>query len=202
MARDLKQQYITLYEAKTAPSFVKAPSRQFLMVDGNGDPNETDYAEAVSALYRVAYSLRAALKQEGREFTVPPLEALWWAADMSAFITPGQRSAWRWTAMLAVPDDVTAVEVATAQATVIARHKTAETVRAIRLATFEEGECVQVLHVGPYCEERRTIAALHGFIEAAAMRPAGMHHEVYVADPRRTAPEKLRTIIRQPVAAA
>jgi hypothetical protein len=190
-----------LYRARVTPELVEVPALRFLCVDGHGDPNTSRaYAEAVQALYSVSYAAKFAVKKAGGEsFKVSPLEGLWWAADLSTFVT-GDKSAWDWTMMIRQPDSVTAELVGRLAAEVAAR-KGLPAAELLRLDTFEEGPAAQVLYVGPYADEGPTIAGLHEFIRDQGLTLAGKHHEIYLGDPRRAAPSKLRTIIRQPYAA-
>jgi hypothetical protein len=189
-----------LYRASTTPQLIDVPERTFAMVDGHGDPNASAaYAEAIQVLYTVSYSARFAVRRAtGVAYRVAPLEGLWWAADLDAF-TAGDKTAWDWTMMIAQPDDVTA-EVFDAAVAKAAEKVGADAAARVRLERFAEGRCAQVLHVGPYAAEGPTIAALHAFIAQEGLRLRGKHHEIYLGDPRRAAPEKLKTIIRQPVA--
>ena len=200
---DLRRQLRALYSATATPAFVDVPDLPFLMVDGHGDPNTAPaYAEAVQALYAVAYTIRFALRRgpEALDAPVMPLEGLWWTPDMSTFSTE-DKSQWDWTMMIVVPDQVTLRIVEDARAAA-AKKKGTAAVGEVRLERYAEGRCAQVLHVGPYSAEGPTIAALHAFISGRGYVLSGKHHEIYVGDPRRAAPEKLRTIVRQPVAPA
>ena len=191
-----------LYRASAQPAFVDVPELPFLAVDGAGDPNTAPaYPEAVQALYSVAYTLRFALKRrpDGVDAPVLPLEGLWWAPDPSAFLT-GERGAWRWTMLIRQPEQVGADDVAEAVREVRRKRDLAGLDR-LRFERFAEGRAAQVLHVGPYSAEGPTIERLHAFVAEQGCRLSGKHHEIYLGDPRRAAPEKLRTIIRQPVAA-
>jgi hypothetical protein len=180
---------------------LELPELQYLMVDGHGDPNTSpDYAAALAALYPVAYRLKFASKRElGRDYVVPPLEGLWWADDLAAFTTARDKSRWRWTMMLLVPDwlDDAAVQAAIEQA----GHANAPArLRDVRLGRLAEGRCVQTLHLGSFDDEAPVLARLHHeFVPEHGLLLTGRHHEIYLSDPRRTAPEKLRTILRQPV---
>lgn len=191
-----------LYRATTKPQLVQVPALRFLCLDGHGDPNTSQaYAAAVQALYSVSYAAKFAVKKAGGpEFKVSPLEGLWWAADMSTFLT-GDKSEWDWTMMIRQPDAVTGDLVARL-ADEVAANKSMPVAKELRLISFEEGAAAQVLHVGPYDTEGPTIAHLHEFIQAHGFTLDGRHHEIYLGDPRRSAPERLRTIIRQPYAAA
>jgi hypothetical protein len=199
---DLKRELPQLYRATAQPAFVDVPELPFLAVDGSGDPNTAaEYAEAVQALYTVAYTLRFALERraDGVDAPVMPLEGLWWAPDPSAFRT-GDRGAWRWTMLIRQPEQVTGGDVADAVAQA-QRKKGLPGLDRVRLERYAEGRAAQVLHVGPYAAEGPTIERLHRFIAEQGYRLSGKHHEIYVGDPRRSAPERLRTILRQPVAA-
>jgi hypothetical protein len=183
------------YQAKSdAFRILEVPPMQYLMVDGHGDPNTSpEYAAAIQALYPVAYKLKfASKKQLERDYVVPPLEGLWWADDMSTFAS-GDKSAWDWTAMIMTPDWITAEMFEDAR-------ESAQAGR-VRLETLGEGRAVQTLHVGPYDAEGPVLARMHDdFIPANGLMMTGTHHEIYLSDPRRVAADKLRTILRQPVA--
>jgi hypothetical protein len=191
-----------LYRATTTPQLVQVPALRFLCLDGHGDPNTSPaYTAAVQALYSVSYAAKFAVKKAGGpEFKVSPLEGLWWAEDMSTFLT-GDKSEWDWTMMIRQPDAVTGDLVARL-ADEVAANKSMPVAKELRLISFEEGAAAQVLHVGPYDTEGPTIARLHEFIQEQGFTLDGRHHEVYLGDPRRSAPERLRTIVRQPYAAA
>ena len=180
---------------------VEVPPLRYLMVDGHGDPNTSpDYATAVQVLYAFAYPLKFASKDQlGRDYVVPPLEGLWWAEDMATFTTSRDKSAWDWTLLLMTPDWLTAEHLAAARDRVTARKPTLPAER-VRAEVLDEGLCVQTLHVGPFEDEGPVLADLHlRHIPEHDLVMTGRHHEIYLSDPRRTAPEKLRTILRQPV---
>jgi hypothetical protein len=196
---DLKRELPELYTARRKPGIVEVPELKFLMIDGHGDPNTSaDYGHAIEALYSVAYTLKFTLKKGGSlDFPVMPLEGLWWAQKSDDFLA-GQKSSWSWTAMLLQPDVVT--EELVADAVSAASHKRSlPAAGLLRLKSFTEGLSAQVLHVGPYAEEAPTIAELHAFIAEQGYARCGKHHEIYLGDPRRSAPDRLRTIIRQPI---
>jgi hypothetical protein len=184
------------------PVLVDVPEMAFLMIDGSGDPNTSpEYRRAVEALYAVSYTAKFSLKRgpESIDFKVMPLEGLWWSEDMAVFLE-GRKDAWRWTMMITQPDVVTPahIEEAIAEA---GRKKNLPALGKVRLERFDEGLCAQIMHVGPYTAERPTIERLHAFIAEQDRAPRGKHHEIYLGDPRRAAPERLRTIVRQPVVA-
>ena len=198
---DLKKVYKEQYTARVGkPALVTVPERPFLMIDGSGDPNTSqEYADAVAALYPIAYGIRAAIKKEtGDGYTVMPLEGLWWADDMENF-SVDDKSDWKWTMMIALPELATA-EMAADVLPAVTRTKSLVSGDRVRYELFAEGECAQVMHLGPYAEEAPTIAALHEFIASEGLELSGLHHEIYLGDPRKSDPAKLKTIIRQPVA--
>lgn len=196
---DFRRELSELYAPAREPSLVTVPELAFLMVDGHGDPNAASgYREAVEALYAVAYAAKFAVKRSGGiDFGVMPLEGLWWASDMSKF-TSEDRSGWSWTAMIMQPPPVTTeiVELACRQA---ASKKSLPALELLRFELFNEGLAAQILHRGAYADEAPTIARLHQFIAEQGCALAGKHHEIYLNDPARTAPERLKTVIRQPV---
>lgn len=189
--------YLYLPSAKT-PCIVDVPEMKFLMIDGSGDPNTSSaYREALEALYGVAYTLKFMLKKYkvGVEYGVPPLEGLWWTEDMSPF-NPESKDLWKWTSMIMQPDFVTQDHVRETF-DLLGKRKTVPALSKTRLDSFHEGLSAQIMHIGPYSAEGPTIQRLHDFIKNTGHELAGKHHEIYLGDPRRTAPEKLRTVIRQ-----
>ena len=190
------------YQAKRGEfRTVDMPDLQYLMIDGHGDPNtSTTYADALAALYPVAYKVKfASARGLGRDYVVPPLEGLWWADDMDAFTVSRDKSRWDWTMMLLVPDWIDQAMVDAAVALVGAKKPPAR-LGDVRLQPLSEGRCVQTLHVGSFDDEAGVLESMHReFIPGAGLRMVGRHHEIYLSDPRKTAPERLRTILRQPV---
>ena len=200
---DLKRELREVYSATRTPTLIEVPELPFLMIDGHGDPNTAPaYAEAVEALYTVAYTVRFALKGGPAAIDAPvmPLEGLWWTPDMATF-SVDDKSAWDWTMMILLPSQATVDLVDEARAAA-ARKKGLEPIGRVRLERHADGLSAQVLHVGPYSAEGPTVAALHAFIAEQGYLLSGKHHEIYLGDPRRAAPEKLRTIVRQPVVQA
>lgn len=202
MKRDYKLEFKQLYTGKAGvPQTVQVPSMQFLMVDGVGDPNTShDYMDAIQTLYPVAYAIKFACKKElDADFTVMPLESLWWTLGGEGF-NAEDKDQWHWTAMIMLPDVVTP-EIYERAVQSAAAKRAPSALAKLRLERYDEGRAAQVLYVGPYADEGPTIDALHAYIRtqggelAAANRH---HHEIYLGDPRRTAPAKLKTIIRQP----
>lgn len=177
------------------------PDRQYLMVDGRGDPNMASFAAAIEAIYPVAYALKFASKQDlGRDYVVPPLEGLWWADDMDSFTVARDKSRWSWTLMTMVPDWLDQEAFGPAVARVAAK-RGPERLDDVRLEPLSEGRCVQTLHLGSFDDEAEVLARLHHeFVPAHGLRLTGLHHEIYLSDFRRVPPHRRRTILRQPVA--
>lgn len=179
---------------------VDVPPLDFLMVDGEGDPNTAPaYREAVEALYAVSYAVKFASKKElERDYGVAPLEGLWTAADPAAFVTRA-KDAWRWTMMILQPPWITA-EIVERAVAATARKKDLPALPLLRFERYHEGLSVQILHIGSYDDEGPTLRRLHEeYMPAHGFDFAGPHHEIYLSDPRRTTPERLKTILRQPV---
>lgn len=191
-----------LYKASARePEIVRVPEIGFVMIDGHGDPNtSTEYADAIQTLYSLSYTLKFTLNKElGLQYRVAPLEGLWWADDMVEF-SQERKGDWSWTMMIAQPDEVTADRFEGAREEV-GRKKDLPALPKARLERLEEGPSAQILFIGPYSDEGPTIARLHAFIREHGYSFEGSrqkHHEIYLSDPRRSAPEKWRTIIRQP----
>lgn len=197
---DLKKTLKPLYHAKAGnPAWADAPPLSYLMIDGIGDPESEGFGQAIEALYSLAYPLKFSYKKaDGRDWTVMPLEGLWWADDPEVFARQ-ERDRWQWTLMILQPEFVEARRVEECREAAL-KKKELPQLSQVRLETLSEERCAQVLHVGPYAEEGETIAGLHQFIAEGGHTLSGKHHEIYLSDPRRTAPEKLKTILRQPVA--
>jgi hypothetical protein len=199
---DLKKVLKAYYGAKPQPTLIEVPAFQFLMVDGIGNPNTAkEYAEAIQVLYAVAYTLKFFVRKELQiDYSVMALEGLWWTEDMELF-SADKKDEWRWTMMISTPDFITSdlFSVARAEA---GKKKMIPALPLIRFETFYEGPAAQLLHIGPYSAEADNIKRLHAFILSNERSFDGIqqkHHEIYLSDPRRSAPEKLKTIIRQPI---
>ena len=188
----------------TEPAIVDVPAQVFAMVDGKGNPNVSqEFQDAIGALYSAAYGLKFALKKLGVEYRVPPLEGLWWAPDMRAFNLE-RKGDYHWTLMIAMPEGTTVKAFEDVRAKTRQR-KPSQALERMRLAEFREGLAAQVMHVGPYATEATTIAKLHAFIHDHGYTFDGTrqkHHEIYLGDPRRASPDKLKTVIRQPISRA
>lgn len=181
---------------------IEVPKLQYLMIDGHGDPNSTkEYKDALETLYPVAYKLKFASKQElDKDFVVMPLEGLWWADDMDVFTTAPDKSKWDWTMMIMQPDWITKGMFDAATQQVAAKNQPVSLAK-LRFETLDEATSVQTLHIGSYDDEASVLEKMHHeFIPEHNLTMTGKHHEIYLSDPRKTAPEKLRTILRQPVA--
>ena len=196
---------------KGAVDMVDVPEFGFVAVTGTGEPGGAEFTEAVQALYSVSYGARFRLKKlTGEAPRVMPLEGLWWVddpaqQDIVAAVARGEvtmagsdRGSWRWQALIMQPDPVDAELIAAATAEAAGKKDLPGLAR-LEYIRWAEGRCAQLLHIGPYAAEAPSIAALHEAIAEAGCRPRGRHHEIYLGDPRRSAPEKLRTIIRHPV---
>jgi hypothetical protein len=196
---DLKKELKEFYHPTHKEfSIVDVPKMRFLMIDGEGSPGSEVYSHAVTWLYSVIYPIKfIAKKRYGKDFVAPPLEGLWWADDMNDFIEVNKDN-WKWRMMIAVP--TWATDDLFEEAVEKAEKKLGERPKSLRMEYFEEGKAVQIMHIGPYSDEGPTIAKMHEeFMPANGLVPTGHHHEIYLNDPRRTAPEKLKTVLRQPV---
>jgi len=198
----LSKELEALYTASAKePAIVDVPRMNYLMIDGKGDPNTSaSFQTAMQTLFGVSYAAKFAVKKRApsQDYRVMPPEGLWWTDDKSRFDAL-HKERWKWTLMIMQPDVVTPELIDEIAARMREAGKAGALDR-MRLEAFEEGLSVQVLHVGPYAGEGATIARMHEFARANGYEPRGRHHEIYLGDPRRSAPEKLRTILRQPVA--
>lgn len=195
--KDLKHLY------KPSPKkveIVEVPQMNFLMIDGQGDPNTSqEFQDAVETLYSLSYTLKFMIKKGAAEidYGVLPLEGLWWADDMSQFIT-GNKETWKWTLMIMQPEFVTtklfhpAVEQ-------VRKKKNPAALAKVRFESYSEGKAAQIMHLGPFSEEGPTIEKVHRFIKENGCKQAGKHHEIYLSDIRKAAPEKWKTVVRQPM---
>jgi len=195
---DLRKELRRFYTAKRKPELIDIAEGKFLAILGRGDPNGPEYQEAMQALYGMSYTLKFDQKAKGRNYTVMHLEGLWWVeGGVFDLNDPAPRELWRWKSMIRQPDFISEKIVEEARPKV--REKRGTKVDKVKLESFHEGPCAEVLHVGPYSEEGPTIQLLHGFIEESGHRPRGDHHEIYLSDTRRAKPENLKTILRHPV---
>lgn len=204
MKLDLVKTLKPFYTAPSAPKRITVPAGQFLTITGKGDPNGPGFAEATQALYTAAYSVKGRYKQQQQDFTVSKLEGLWWV-DENRWVVNDHRSAlqvpreeWQWQLLIRMPDYVTAADTQQAIQAAILKKKL-PLLNNITLIDLEEGDCVQVMHTGPYSTEPQTLELIEAFMSAHQLQWNGRHHEIYLSDPRKVAPEKMKTILRQPV---
>jgi len=194
---DLKKDLRSYRARRGSFEIVEVPPMQYLMIDGHGDPNGQEYADAIATIFPVAYRLKFASKNESdRDYVVMPLEALWWSDDMATFTSDRDKSRWDWIALNLVPEWISDDQFSRA----LGAASDAPALDRLRLETLSEGRCVQTLHLGPFDDEGPVLDAMHhDFIPAHGLRMRGKHHEIYLSDIRRTDPSKRRTILRQPV---
>ena len=207
MAYDFKKALKDLYAPGADPALIDLPPANYLAVEGSGDPNEVGgaYQQAISALYAVAYTLKMSHRTDHRiegffEYVVPPLEGLWHQAD-TAIVDLARKSDFRWTSFLRLPEFVREQDVAWAVET--ASKKKKMNCSAVHLLSFHEGLCVQALHTGPFDTEAETVEKMDAWLEELGyvndFSPLRRHHEIYLSDPRKTPPERRKTILRHPV---
>jgi hypothetical protein len=202
---DLKKMLAPFFNPPREPVLVDVPELGYLMIDGKGAPDEgaeyptTDFQQAFAALFPVVYTIKFGLKRSGLVMPILPLEALWFTGGDGGFDMNVPQEQWGWRAMLAVSDDVTPAIFEDAVAAVRAKKGNSSQLERLRFERWREGRCAQVMHIGPYSEERPTIEGLHAFIAGQGLRMRGAHHEIYLGDPRRADPAKLKTVLRQPV---
>ena len=199
---NLKKELKSLYNPPEEIVLVNIPGMNFLMIDGAGNPNTAqEYKDAIEALYAVSYALKFIVKKEKAiDYVVMPLEGLWWTDEMDKF-SMENKDIWKWTAMIMQPEYVTE-ELFNKAVEQVQIKKSLPSLSKIKLKSFNEGLSAQLMYIGPYSAEGPTIEKLHNFIEENGYELRGKHHEIYLSDPRRSAPEKLKTVIRQPVMSA
>ncbi|MES9828364.1 MAG: GyrI-like domain-containing protein [Candidatus Thiodiazotropha sp.] len=198
---DLKKELKHLYKPSAKKvDVVEVPQLNYLMIDGEGDPNTSQsFQDAIDVLYPLSYTLKFMIKRGeiGIDYGVLPLEGLWWTDDMSAFSVEN-KDGWKWTLMIMQPELVTKEMVQNAIEQVKEK-KNPVSLPLARFESFEEGKVAQIMHIGPFSEEGPTVEKVHSFIEENGSQRRGKHHEIYLSDIRRAAPEKWKTIIRQPM---
>lgn len=198
---DFKKEWKYLYQpSKKDFEIVDVPEMTFLKMDGHGDPNTApEYTQAVEALYAVAYKIKFFSKKNGRDYVVPPLEGLWWAEDMNSFNLTRDKSQWDWTMMIMTPEWITGDMVETARQDA-ASNKDLPGLSELRWEPYQEGLSAQILHLGSYDDEGPVLARLHDdWMPSNGYTFNGLHHEIYLSDPRRVEEHKLKTILRQPI---
>lgn len=207
MAFDFKKEYKEFYMPKNKPTIVDVPTANYIAVRGKGDPNEEGgaYQQAVSVLYAVAYTLKMSYKTDHKingffEYVVPPLEGFWWQDGVDG-VDYGDKSAFNWISVIRLPDFITKQDFDWAVAT--ATKKKGLDCSSAQFLTVNEGLCVQIMHLGPYDSEPETVALMdkhllqNGYVND--MTDDRLHHEIYLSDPRKCAPEKMKTVIRHPI---
>jgi hypothetical protein len=197
---DLYKLHAAEYVKPKRPVLVATRPARYLAVDGSGDPAGPAFGAAVGALYGMAYTIKMGRKRLGQDFKVAGLEGLWWPAGGAAsqWMLDQSKRSWRWKVLIRVPDFVKERCLVLA-AQLLAEKGRGRGVAAVKLERIAEGKCVQMLHVGPYADEGRTMDAMLAFAKEQGLRFTGRHHEIYLNDPRRTRPERLKTILRHPV---
>ncbi len=195
---DLHKLHAAEYLAPPTPQLVDTKPAKYLAVAGSGDPNGPSFGEKVGALYAVAFTVKMAHKKAGRDYKVAGLEGLWWGVGHAQWMIERARTHWRWKVLLRLPDFVALKDVTAAVRSLLAKGK-GKAVAQVKLETLREGRCVQMLHVGAYSDEGPTMDAMLAFARANRLKFTGRHHEIYLSDPRRVKPAKLRTILRHPV---
>lgn len=207
MAFDFKKEYREFYLPKETPEIVRVPKANYIAVRGQGDPNEAGgaYQQAIGVLYAVAYTLKMSRKTAHRiegffDYVVPPLEGFWWRDD-AADVIVADKASFRWISVIRLPDFVTEEDLAWAVETAGAKKKL--DCSAAEFLTVDEGLCVQILHVGSYDDEPASVARMDAYLERNGyvndMGAGRLHHEIYLSDARKVAPEKRRTVIRHPI---
>jgi hypothetical protein len=197
---DLKKELKHLYQPSAKEVVqVDVPIMNYLMVDGEGDPNTSRvFSDAVEALFTVSYAVKFKVKKGplAIDYGVMPLEGLWWADDMSRF-TITDKSNWKWTVMIMQPSFVTR-EIIDGAIAEVKKKKNPAAISKVRVETLAEGKCAQILHIGPFSDEGPTVEKVHRFIDSRGKR-TGKHHEIYLSDIRKADPAKWKTVIRQPM---
>jgi hypothetical protein len=203
---DFKKELKHLYApSKKDVVAVEVPKMDYLMIDGKGDPNTSqEYRDAIEALFSVSYDIKFSIKKGPTnldiDYGVMPLEGLWWVDDMSKF-SIDDKSDWKWTAMIMQPaNEEFRISKDRVDASIekVKRKKDLPALPKIRFEWYEEGKAAQIMHIGPFSDEGPTVKRIHDYIEEKGYKRRGKHHEIYLSDFRRTSPEKLKTVIRQP----
>ncbi len=194
---DLTKKYKEYYTAKTSPQLIELSKANFLTIEGKGEPAGKQFTQAVQALYPLAYEIKNLSKKEGCDFAVAKLEGLWWVeSNKTALEVP--RKQWCWKLLIRLPDFIYSELVAKAKEEVI-KNRGIELVKEIKFEKITEGKCIQILHIGPYSTEPETIGKMRKMMKENNLIENGLHHEIYLSDPRKTPPQKMKTILRQPV---
>lgn len=195
---DIYKEHAADYVTPKTPALVDIKPANYLVVTGRGEPGGAAFQAAIGALYNVAFTVKMARKFAGRDYTVSKLEGRWWVDDPTRSFLDEPPTKWNWRLMIRVPEFIKEKEVSASIEKLLAKGKPQE-VAGVKLEMLKEGKCVQVLHMGPYDKERPTIERMHAFAKEHGLQFHGLHHEIYLSDPRRVAPAKLHTILRHPV---
>ncbi|MGG1516741.1 GyrI-like domain-containing protein [Paenibacillus oryzisoli] len=197
---DLGKLYKSYYTAQAKPQLIEFETAHYVTITGQGDPDGETFARATEALYTVSYGVKGLCKQDERDFTVPKLEGLWWVDGDLRQALKVPRAEWRWKLLIRMPTYVALEQVDEARQKAMKKKKELVELGDVRFEKLHEGQCVQMLHVGPYATEPETLRQMEDFINAEGWAYAGLHHEIYLSDPRRVEPAKMKTILRYPVA--
>ncbi|KRE82562.1 hypothetical protein ASG89_15065 [Paenibacillus sp. Soil766] len=198
---DLAKAYKTYYTAPTKPQIVEFEPISYVTIVGKGDPDGITFANATEALYTVAYGVKGHCKKAEKDFTVPKLEGQWWVDGDLRTALEVPREEWHWKLLIRMPEFVTAELVEEARSAALAKKKELKVIADVGYETLHEGLCVQMLHVGPYATEPETLAQIEHFISQEQLSYRGLHHEIYLSDPRKMDPARMKTILRYPVQA-
>jgi len=202
---DLVRRHPTCFQATRTPVIIRLKPLNYLTLEGRGAPESREFQDAIGALFGVAYALKFAQQAAGHDFKVPPFEALWWSGyDLARLEDPRAlwrvpRQTWCWKVLLLLPDFVTSEDVRSARQALSDKRGGEPLPLCVRLERIDEGKCVQMLHVGPYATEPESVRKMQALIKEQGLTPCGLHHEIYLGDPHRTPPARLRTILRQSV---
>ena len=194
---DLYAKHKNEYVAGRLPALVRVGPAKYLGITGRSAPGAPEFENAVGALYTMAFTIKMARKFAGSDYAVTKLEGLWWLDEPNPNPTP--TTVWNWQLLLRVPPYISEKERSAAAEELVTKGKPAD-VRQVQLVEIDEGQCVQILHIGPYTEEKESIGKMREFAAKAGRKFTGKHHEIYLSDPRKVKPDKLKTILRQPVA--
>tara|TARA_Y100000310_G_C20623124_1_gene784397 strand:+ start:133 stop:735 length:603 start_codon:yes stop_codon:yes gene_type:complete len=194
---NLVKEYKEYYTAKDSPKITEFGQISYLTIEGQGEPAGKAFTNVLEALYPLAYSIKKVYKNQGKDFAVPKLEGLWWVkSNKPALEVP--RDEWYWKLLIRMPNFISKKIVEQAKKDVFNK-KGLELIKKINLETLNEGKSVQIMHTGPYSKEQKTIQTIKDFIKQNNFTENGLHHEIYLSDPRKTKPEQLKTILRQPI---
>lgn len=196
---DLAKAYKTYYTAPTNPQLVEFGPISYVSILGQGDPNGDTFTRATEALYTVAYGVKGFYKKVEKDFTVAKLEGLWWVDGDPRLALEVPREEWHWKLLIRMPEYVVAEQIEEARALAATKKKELAFIADVQYEFLHEGVCVQMLHVGPYSTEPETLTQIEHFIAEQQLSYSGLHHEIYLSDPRKTEPAKLKTILRYPV---